>query len=47
MACNPWPVVVPCHRVVGHDGRLTGFSGGLAMKRKMLDMEGAALIASG
>lgn len=47
MARNPWPVVVPCHRVVGHDGRLTGFGGGLAMKRQMLDMEGAALIASG
>jgi methylated-DNA-[protein]-cysteine S-methyltransferase len=40
MACNPWPVIVPCHRVVGHDGRLTGFGGGLDMKRRMLDMEG-------
>ena len=41
MARNPWPVIVPCHRVVGHDGRLTGFGGGLAMKRRMLEMEGA------
>jgi methylated-DNA-[protein]-cysteine S-methyltransferase len=41
MANNPWPVVVPCHRVVGHDGRLTGFGGGLAMKEQMLTMEGA------
>lgn len=41
MARNPWPIVVPCHRVVGHDGRLTGFGGGLAMKRQMLMMEGA------
>lgn len=41
MAHNPWPVIVPCHRVVGHDGRLTGFGGGLAMKQRMLDMEGA------
>jgi len=40
MARNPWPVIVPCHRVVGHDGRLTGFGGGLDMKRRMLDMEG-------
>lgn len=40
MARNPWPIVVPCHRVVGHDGRLTGFGGGLAMKRRMLEMEG-------
>lgn len=41
MARNPWPVIVPCHRVVGHDGRLTGFGGGLAMKQRMLEMEGA------
>jgi methylated-DNA-[protein]-cysteine S-methyltransferase len=40
MARNPWPAIVPCHRVVGHDGRLTGFGGGLDMKRRMLDMEG-------
>lgn len=41
MARNPWPVIVPCHRVVGHDGRLTGFGGGLTMKQRMLEMEGA------
>jgi len=41
MAHNPWPVIVPCHRVVGHNGRLTGFGGGLAMKQRMLEMEGA------
>jgi methylated-DNA-[protein]-cysteine S-methyltransferase len=41
MARNPWPVIVPCHRVVGSDGSLTGFGGGLEMKRKMLEMEGA------
>lgn len=41
MARNPWPIVVPCHRVVGRDGRLTGFGGGLAMKQRMLEMEGA------
>ena len=43
MARNPWPVVVPCHRVVGHDGRLTGFGGGVEMKRRMLQLEGATL----
>lgn len=43
MARNPWPVIVPCHRVVGHDGRLTGFGGGVEMKREMLVMEGAML----
>ena len=41
MARNPWPIVVPCHRVLGSDGSLTGFGGGLEMKRKMLEMEGA------
>jgi methylated-DNA-[protein]-cysteine S-methyltransferase len=41
MAHNPWPVIVPCHRVVGSDGQLTGFGGGLDMKRKMLEMEKA------
>lgn len=41
MARNPWPVIVPCHRVVGHDGRLTGFGGGLPMKHRILAMEGA------
>ena len=39
MARNPWPVVVPCHRVVGHDGRLTGFGGGTTMKQEMLTKE--------
>jgi methylated-DNA-[protein]-cysteine S-methyltransferase len=43
MARNPWPVVVPCHRVVGSRGDLVGFGGGLSMKRKMLAMEGAQL----
>jgi methylated-DNA-[protein]-cysteine S-methyltransferase len=43
MARNPWPIVVPCHRVVGSDGSLTGFGGGIDMKRRMLEMEGARL----
>ncbi len=41
MARNPWPIVVPCHRVVGSDGKLTGFGGGVEMKREMLTMEEA------
>jgi len=41
MAHNPWPPIVPCHRVVGSAGQLTGFGGGLDMKRKMLEMEKA------
>ena len=39
---NPLSVVVPCHRVVGKDGRLTGYAGGLARKRFLLDLEGAS-----
>lgn len=39
MARNPWPMLVPCHRVVGHDGRLTGFGGGLALKQHLLELE--------
>ncbi|MGY1703840.1 methylated-DNA--[protein]-cysteine S-methyltransferase [Geodermatophilus sp. SYSU D00697] len=36
---NPLPVVVPCHRVVGADGSLVGFGGGLHRKRLLLDLE--------
>lgn len=38
-ATNPLPVVVPCHRLVGRDGSLTGFAGGLDFKRKLLQLE--------
>ena len=37
--CNPAPVVVPCHRVVSHDGTLGGYGGGLPTKQALLDME--------
>ena len=36
---NPLPIVVPCHRVVGTNGSLTGFGGGLEVKRFLLDHE--------
>ena len=36
---NPLSIVVPCHRVVGKDGRLTGYAGGLERKRFLLDLE--------
>ena len=43
LAANPFPIIVPCHRVIAADGALTGFSapGGLATKRRMLELEGA------
>ena len=37
---NPVPIVVPCHRVIGHDGSLVGFGGGLPTKVKLLELEG-------
>lgn len=37
---NPVPIVLPCHRVIGADGSLTGFGGGLDAKRFLLDLEG-------
>ncbi len=37
---NPIPIIVPCHRVVGSDGQLTGFAGGLSVKRALLALEG-------
>ena len=41
VGANPIPVVIPCHRIVGADGRLTGFGGGLTRKRWLLEHEGA------
>lgn len=40
VGANPIPIVIPCHRVIGSDGRLTGFSGGLAAKVELLKLEG-------
>lgn len=40
---NPIPIVVPCHRVIGADGSLTGFGGGLDVKSRLLELEGLAL----
>lgn len=38
---NPIPIVIPCHRVIGADGTLTGFGGGLPLKQALLELEGA------
>jgi methylated-DNA-[protein]-cysteine S-methyltransferase len=43
---NPVPIVLPCHRLVGADGSLTGFGGGLWRKRALLDHEAAVLLGS-
>ena len=37
--CNPIPIIVPCHRVIGSDGSLTGFGGGFPNKKKLLALE--------
>jgi methylated-DNA-[protein]-cysteine S-methyltransferase len=37
---TPTPILVPCHRVIGADGSLTGYGGGLQRKRFLLDLEG-------
>jgi methylated-DNA-[protein]-cysteine S-methyltransferase len=36
---NPLPIVIPCHRVIGSDGRLTGYGGGLPLKKRLLALE--------
>jgi len=45
LGANPWPLIVPCHRVVAADGKMTGFSapGGISTKTRMLALEGAEL----
>jgi methylated-DNA-[protein]-cysteine S-methyltransferase len=47
LAANPWPLIVPCHRVVSADGKMTGFSGpgGVRTKTRLLALEGAELLS--
>lgn len=42
---NPIAIVVPCHRVIGKDGSLTGFGGGIETKRALLELEGALRVS--
>ena len=44
MATNPFPLLVPCHRVVASDGTLGGYGGGLALKERILRAEGATWV---
>lgn len=44
---NPIPIIIPCHRVIGADGSLTGFGGGMARKELLLDLERGALFPAG
>ena len=39
---NPLPILIPCHRVVGKDGKLVGYAGGLERKRYLLDLEASS-----
>jgi methylated-DNA-[protein]-cysteine S-methyltransferase len=43
LGSNPIPIVVPCHRIVGADGSLTGYAGGLSRKETLLRLEGSLL----
>jgi len=40
---NPIPIIIPCHRVIGSDGSLTGFGGGLSTKKMLLELESKQL----
>lgn len=40
---NPISIIIPCHRVIGADGTLTGYGGGLERKQRLLELEGTAL----
>ena len=40
---NPIPIIIPCHRVIGANGKLVGFGGGLDLKQKLLDLERSVL----
>jgi methylated-DNA-[protein]-cysteine S-methyltransferase len=46
-ARNPFSIIIPCHRVVGSNGELNGYQGGLRMKRALLEMEGVEFTPAG
>jgi len=44
MSINPFPIIVPCHRVIYADGTLGGFSGGISLKKRLLEIEGIHIL---
>ena len=46
IARNPIPIIVPCHRVIGSDGTLTGFGGGLTTKQRLIHLERSGSVTS-
>lgn len=42
-AVNPLPLIIPCHRVIGKDSNLTGYAGGMDMKKQLLEIEGISV----
>lgn len=42
---NPIPIIIPCHRVIGADNKLSGYSGGVEIKQKLLEIEGITITA--
>lgn len=47
LAMNPYPLIIPCHRVIRSDGSLGGFGGGLQMKKELLLLEGISFDSNG
>ncbi len=43
---NPIPIIIPCHRVIGHDGSMAGFGGGIDLKKNLLQLEKAAMVSA-
>jgi len=44
MSANPVPIIIPCHRIIGKNGGLRGFGGGLRLKRYLLELESENII---
>lgn len=45
--CNPLSIVIPCHRVIGINGKLTGYAGGINVKRQLLELEHGHTLSMG